>query len=611
MEKIDALRIMQLNENELSENVIEKAYEKLYGSMGESVLNEAKSVLSFSLLENLKEKENTLKTNKEKLIRRNEQIAHQLSKYMEVIKKLQKEQEKINNNLPNYDSAISKTERRIEELEIKNKELVEENKRKEAINHKENIINNKKGLQKNADEIFKQLDTSNPNYNDLRKQYDSIVNLIADYDRELKEIEEQEKNNVLELSGRKIPALEDKSMIQDNTISNIETKSEVVEEPKKEDEDIVELSAQEYPAIEDKSMEQNGDNNVFTFDNIQNDINVDTNQESVSEINDKEDVQENDEVVEENNNIFDINSIEADINNAINEENNITEEKEDERVYTVNDGDFDINSIESNLAKENEDILESIQNINIGKIEENLPTFDEPAEVENEQQNIIGGYVEKKGPFEWMFPVENQSIVEEEPEVKQELTSTGISTTKSAAENLVNQEFSDEKTEIIKQPVGLLNKLKYKLNKKNIERARVELTKEFRKINYDNLRVKKLKELIDMAGNNEAQKNEYEKLINKLYVGKDIDVKYINENLSKLENIDPDIKESMLNEIINELPTDIDDYNVNDEIVDTLYVGSTSSDNYTEEDVNAFYSIVDEIDNIKNGLSNGESKLGR
>ena len=114
-----------------------------------------------------------------------------------------------------------------------------------------------------------------------------------------------------------------------------------------------------------------------------------------------------------------------------------------------------------------------------------------------------------------------------------------------------------------------------------------------------------------MAGNNEAQKNEYEKLINKLYVGKDIDVKYINENLSKLENIDPDIKESMLNEIINELPTDIDDYNVNDEIVDTLYIGSTSSDNYTEEDVNAFYSIVDEIDNIKNGLSNDESKLGR
>lgn len=563
MEKIDALRIMKLNDVELSEKIINDAYEKLQGSIGINILNEARATLSISLLNDLKEKKNRLVEQKEANVRRTKKIIDQIAKFMEKVKELQKLQDKINNNLPNYDKAITNIDKRIADLENKNKKMVEANKARNTKERKENIINNIRGLEKNKEDIYKQLISPNTaNYNDLRKQYDSIQSLISDYERELKEIEDNNSVTV-EPKEEQVPLLEEKNENKEFEVSY------ATDEP-------IMMPGAEYPAIEDKSM----------------------NVEKVEEKN-----EEKLESTKEYGVIEDNKSLES-----TKEYGPFVENDNQQNVHNSVD-DFDISSIEASIDREEQlrrenEILNGLSAIKFDIDNEVKPIDGQVNDINKQDAN--NGYFQNIGGYSLGFP---QDIKEENEEQHKELSSSGISTTKSSAERISSLEFSDEENEVIKKPVGLLDKLRYKLNKKNIDKARVELTKEIRKLNYDYLRINKLKELIELE-NNEMQKNEYEKLINKLYVGKDFDVKYIKENLSKLENIDPDIKDELLNEIVSELPNDVNDYNVNDEIVDNLYVGSNASQDYTEDDVKSFEEMINEIDGIKNSLT-GSSKLGR
>lgn len=303
--------------------------------------------------------------------------------------------------------------------------------------------------------------------------------------------------------------------------------------------------------------------------------------------------------------------VNQEINPTLNIDNNIENKDDMHEIFP------DQEEVKEEQKEENVDFNWNFDNGN------EMPSIEE-AKIEEEQPVVEGQEVESKGEYTWTFdqkqeqPVNtdipndiNDYTYEEQPieDKPTVLKSTGYIITKSYQNNVKeNKDYyalQKDNYEVKTKPFSFISKLKDKITKIGMNRkvsSIIEILKEKSNELYkDYLKIEKIKDVMNSLDDSNIQKQAYENLIASIYNGKQNKVDYLEYAASALDDfakINPNIKEDTQKMIAYELPTELEDYNVEDAIVDSTYQGSLDNPNYTN-DVVAFDEFIKNVNSVK------------
>ena len=519
MEKSTALLILGLNEDNLTKENIDKAYNDTLGQFSEELLNEAKNCL-------LKE----LRFDNE------QDMKEEISKLTETIDAIKNQIDEISDKLViiknNYD-MLKKDEENIKSI------YIDKNTRREQIASYISLLN------QTADTLLNQImlpETPKNEFDKLKTKRNTILTSIKRYENEYNAL-----NYIIER--------ENKGDFPEKL--NIVSEIKVLDETKEQENNI-------EPSI---------DNNEYFTNNINNEFPVDND----AFMNSKDDMHEVFPQDEQINNNADYTwtfnqepQIDTSANNINNIDNNINYEQpvDDQEVETKGDYTWTFN----------QEQVEQPQEMYKGT---DIP-------------NDINDYTYEEGP------------VEDKPTV---LQSTGYIITKSYQKNIkLDKEYYNLQKDNYKvktKPFGFISKLKDKIEKarmnKRITGIIAILKEKSAELYKDYLKIEKIKEVINSLGEGSIQRQAYENLIETIYTGKQNKVDYIEyvaSSLDEFTNTNPNIKEDTQRMIAYELSTELNDFNVDDAIVENTYQGQLDNPNYTN-DVVAFDEWVKNVNSIK------------
>lgn len=658
MEKETALKLFNLNENELTQDTINRAYDSLVGTVNNDVIDEAKKVLletvlstsrgtynlaSISIeLDNVKQELNDFSTNLEESLKEATRITDEIKELKDAIKELENQKVQIANKINQANDNIYSIEKNIDELEIQKQILADEDDKKKRKERIEELNLDIKTFNKELDEIYEKMQnphTTTEEFDLLKRQRDGLLNLVEEHKKELASLEFEKrpatyKKKIIKKVVKKVvkkPTLNVNEEVKNDHPIKVDAVEEVqnVEEFRNKDE-IKEI----FAPTSDVNYEP--DNGFLSKSKIEDYVA-------------NNDVDYGDEVYNQN-----IGNIEVSIPTN-NQETDFQFEQptfdnsninNNDDVLTVNKGNYEWsiptdNQEESILSTEEPVVNPNEPDLNKEITFEEEPNYSinidpdvfEDANVKNEEQPIVNEEVvvnNEEQPIindDAVVQNENNETPAETPaeipaETPQEsveqlddLNFTGIQVTKSFMNDMKNSEngaeIKTENVEVVQKPLGFMGRIKQKFNNvvhgKAVQEAKDKLKKACEEAYIDNLKIEKVNNELSLLDKFSPQIVDYEKLLAKLYAGKKGKTEYIDyltNQLTGFENVYPGIKDETLNSIALGLPTDVD-YDISSAI--TEVVNSNESNAYTDDDVNALDDFVRNMNEIK-GLGQGMSR---
>ena len=576
MDKSMALLILGIDEKNLTQDTINKAYENTKGQFSDELLNQAKTTLINSIEE---VNEDDLKKG-----------INEVSDSIKIIKdELNKIETKFNKLEKDYD--------KFQKENVKN--VMDNSTRKRQVEDFINLLNS------NAEALMNQMlmsTTSKDEFEVLKAKREKLLQAISSSENELNALkymikkEELNSNKIVEqepIAYEPEPTVEE-SKVEEPTIVE---QPPVVEEPKV----AVEDNKVEEPVVEDEVPPEEIEE--YVEEPINNEI--------------EENKEEQQEFKEEDEKF--LKELKNEIKNSKKEQTGVVAVPEN--IFSYFDNNIQTNDVKEEQPKEDkkEDAIAPFIN--------RIPFVDQVKNLQNQQTETKGNFVwtytenepkEDKERYQDSVVVENkkEKTNDNQKTHKKKKKTTGYILTKSyqttAKKKKNNYKLKKDKHKIKKKPNSFIERLKLKIKKVKMEKDvndTVFIIRERAKEIYnDYLKIAKIEEIINGLDRRSPYRVQYEKLIDNLYTGKQDQINYLELRISKLneyKSINPNIIEDMQRMIAYELPVKLDNFNIDDIIVET-YSGALDNINI-DKDVNALNYFINNINNIK-GITN---KRGR
>ena len=643
MEKSTALKLFNLTEEELTQDSINRAYERLVGTINNDVLDDARLVLLEETLDvsrgttNLASISNQLDEAKrdlnnfseglEESLNEANRIVNDIKELKERIEQLEKQKVEIANNINNANDSIYRLQNNIDELEIQKQILADKEDKKNRKNRIEELNNDIKVLNQELEKIYEQMGTATvEDFDDLKRQREAVISLIEDHKRELASLEYAPKKTIYKKKVIKKVKKKDKILTEDEMKNDHPIKVNEVEDVQNVDElrnkdEIKELFA---PQAEISNAELN--TSIFDNNNIDDMVqNIDMADSNIPTGEIRFDGNEEEAYKEKYGNI------ELSYPNSLVDDQVESEQQFEQPIFDANaqvpddslvvdKGNFELN-IPTDKVSNEEQVITSDNEVEQSIISSEPDyskeiTFEEEPSL-NIDAELINDVNANEPVMEEASNVQEESVQEpslEKPKAD-DLNFSGIQVTKTFINDMQNNEngfeVKQDTVDVVKKPMGFMGKLKQKFNSivhgKSIQESKDNLKKVMEEVYLDNLKIQKVNNEMAALDKFSPQIVDYEKLLAKLYAGKKGRIEYIEfleSILDKFNDIYPNIKDETFNSIVASLPSDVE-YDVGAAI--TEVVNSNESNSYSDDDVSMLDDFVRTVNEVK-GLSSGMSR---